>query len=99
MLPIPKLADVTVANLTYLSEAAAEATRQHSSDRLLGRYTKLKSGLTSRLGLEALAEFEKRYSAPEAQAALRQQLKTLLAEDPAFWAELDGLLEEVSPWM
>lgn len=99
MLPIPELAAAAVANLAYLSEIASETAPRRGADRLIGRYTKLKTGLTLRMGLDTLSAFEQRRTAPDAQDALRQILKKLLTEDPAFRVELDTLVEEVSPWM
>jgi len=98
MLPIPELAAATVANLVYLSDVV-DGTRARGGDRLIGSYVRLKTRLTSQVGQEALASFEQRHAAPDARAALRQALKSRLFEDPAFRAELDGLVEEISPWM
>jgi len=99
MLPIPELAAATVAHLVYLSDVATDGTRARRGDRLIGSYVRLKTRLTSQVGQEVLASFEQRNAAPDARAALHQALKSRLSEDPAFRAELDGLVEEISPWM
>lgn len=99
MLPIPELAAAAVANLAYLSEIASDTAPRRGADRLIGRYTKLKTGLTLRMGSDTLSAFEQRPRTPEAQDALRQTLKKLLTEDPVFRVELNLLVEEVSPWM
>ena len=99
MLPIPELAAATVANFAYLSDVATDGARTNGGDRLIGSYDRLKTRLTSQVGQEVLASFEQRRATPDARAALRQALKSRLAEDPAFRAELDGLVEEISPWM
>jgi hypothetical protein len=99
VLPISELAAATVANLAYLTEIAMGGRRTRGGDRLIGSYDRLKTRLTSQIGQEVLASFEQRHAAPDAQAALRQALQSRLAEDPAFRVELDGLVEEVSPWM
>jgi hypothetical protein len=98
MLPIPELAAATVANLAYLSEVVTRVLPR-GGDRLIGSYDRLKTRLTSQIGQEVLARFEERHATPDAQAVLRQALKHRLAEDPAFRTELDGLMEEISPWM
>jgi len=99
MLPIPELAAATVANLAYLSDVVTGDIRTRGGDRLIVRYDRLKTRLTSQVGQEVLARFEQRPATPDARAALGQALACRLAEDPAFRAELDGLMEEISPWM
>jgi hypothetical protein len=99
MLPIPELAAATVANLAYLSNVLTDTARQRVGDRQVVRYDRLRTRLRSEIGREVLASFEQRQAAPEARAALGQVLKSRLSEDPTFRADLDGLVEEISPWM
>jgi hypothetical protein len=96
MLPISELAAAVVANLVYFSDSAAGEMR--GTDRWGRRYDRLKTRLTSQVGGELLARFEKRHAAPDDRAALRQELANRLAADPTFRVELDFLIEEISPW-
>ncbi|MEA2693356.1 MAG: hypothetical protein QOJ16_2743 [Acidobacteriota bacterium] len=99
MLPIPELAAATIANLAYLSRDMSDAARQRAGDCQVVRYDRLRTRLSSEIGREVLASFEQRQAAPEARAVLGQALKSRLSEDPTFRADLDGLVEEISPWM
>jgi hypothetical protein len=103
MLPISELATATVANLAYLSNVRTDAARQRVGDRQVVCYDRLRARLTLEVGREVLASFEQRQATPQgtpdARSALHQLIKSRLSEDPTFRAELDGLVEEISPWM
>jgi hypothetical protein len=99
MVPVAELAAAAVAALApYLSAGATEGAKKlgtAAAERLAGLYDKVKARLTSPLGQGALAAIERAPAKADAQAALRLALETELAENPAFHAELAGLVEEL----
>jgi hypothetical protein len=76
----------------YLAKAGEAAAKKFGEDI----YQVLKARLGKKpAAQEALADLEKAHDDTDLQAALRVQLKKLLAEDEAFAVQLQHMLQEV----
>ncbi len=89
---IAMLAANTVSILApYLSRAADQVTPKLADDL----YQAVKNRLARKpAAAEALEDLEKMPAEPDAQAALRAQLKKALAEDEQFTARLEALVRQ-----
>ena len=79
-------------------DAAASKLGTDAWERAKAVWTKLQPKVAAKpAAQEAVEDVAKSPEDPDAQAALRQQLKKLLSEDAAFAQELAQLLESAAP--
>ncbi len=88
------IATAAIGFFTYFLAKAGEATAKKIGEDI---YQALKTRFSKKpAAQEALADLEKAPNEADYQAALRVQLKKLLAEDESFAAQLQRLLQEAS---
>jgi hypothetical protein len=94
-----ELAASVVSLLTpYLAKAAGKGAEQVGSEvvsRMAKLYDTLKAKLTKPAAADALADLEKAPEDTDTQAALRLQLKKVLAEDTDLRQALEPLVREI----